>query len=106
MGIRQEKARSLIKDLAGSFIREKAGPGAIVSVTNVDISSDLKNAIIFVSIYPDEKEKETFSKIKSDLGELRSYVKSKMKSKFIPYFDIKIDKGEKNRQKIERILNG
>ena len=37
-------------------------------------------------------------------AEIRDYLKKKMVLKIIPFLDVKIDEGEKNRQKIDELL--
>lgn len=106
MAFRQEKVCSLLQNIAASFIsREFIGmPGILISVTKVEASNDLKKAKIFVSIFPEEKEKEIFKLLKRKLSGLREYAKSRAKMKFLPFFEIEIDQGEKKRQKIEELL--
>jgi ribosome-binding factor A len=38
------------------------------------------------------------------LGELRKYISKNLKINPIPYLDVEIDEGEKNRQKIDELL--
>lgn len=106
MSFRREKVCSLLQNTATSFISREfaAAPSILVSVTKVEVSSDLKKAKIFVSIYPIEKEKEALEALKNRLSDLRNYVKSQIKMKFLPFFEIDIDRGEKSRQRIEEIL--
>lgn len=106
MSFRQEKVCSLLQNITASFIsREFIGiPGVLISVIKIEISNDFKKAKIFVSIFPEGKEKEIFKLLKRKLGDLREYVKSRAKMKFLPFFEIEIDQGEKKRQKIEELL--
>lgn len=106
MSFRREKVCSLLQDMAASFISREfiAVPSILISVTGVKISSDLKKAKILVSIYPIEKEKEVLEVLKSRLSDLRNYVKSQIKMKFLPFFEIDIDEGEKSRQRVEELL--
>lgn len=56
---RQERVEELIRKETSAIIREKVADPRIgfVSVTEVTISPDLKNASIYVSVYGDEKIK-------------------------------------------------
>lgn len=107
MAFRQEKIDSFLKGAAASFIERRIGisSGAIISVIKAKTSKDLKMTKIFVSIFPEDKEKEILFLLHKNLSGLRDYVKSQSKMKFLPFFEIEIDKSEKSRQKIERILN-
>ena len=78
--------------------------GSIITITRVETSKDLKTAKIFISIFPENKEKETFGILKKKADELRKYVGSRIKMKFLPHLEFEIDKSEEARQKIEEIL--
>jgi ribosome-binding factor A len=58
-----------------------------------------------ISVLPKEKEKAAYGFIKRNLGELRKNVSKNLKINPIPYLDVFIDEGEKNRQKIDELLN-
>ena len=68
------------------------------------MSSDLKNATLRISVYPDTSEKEIFSELSRKKNALHKYVVSKTKMKVTPKFEFEIDKGEKNRQRIDKLL--
>ena len=53
---------------------------------------------------PDEKEKLALAFVKRKRGELRAFLKKNIQIKIIPFIDIQIDQGEKNRQKIDELL--
>ena len=114
---RQEKINSLLKNLAADFLikaapfggepRPAAGretSGSIITVTRVETSKDLKSAKIFISIFPERKEKETLDTLNGKKDELRKYIGSQIKMKFLPRLEVEIDNQEKARKKIEEIL--
>jgi ribosome-binding factor A len=57
---RQERIEELIRKETSAILREKVADPRIgfVSVTEVDISPDLKNASIYVSVFGDENNKQ------------------------------------------------
>ncbi len=103
MAFRIEKVNSLLMQLASAFLQKEAS-GALVTITRIETSKDLKLSKIFISIFPESKEKEIFGKIKAKAGEFRDYSSSKIKMKFLPYFEFEIDQGEKARAKIDELL--
>ncbi len=107
MSFRQEKVSSLLKSVAASFIQKEIpiATGILISVTGVNLSKDLKMASVLVSVFPEKKEKETVKILKRNRSRLREYAKPFLKMKFLPYFEIEIDKGEKRRQRIDEILH-
>lgn len=100
---RVEKINSLLRNLAASFFKKEMGE-AIVTITRLEASKDLKSAKIFISIFPENKENEMLDFLKTETGELRKYIGSQIKMKFLPYLELEMDKGERARQKIENIL--
>lgn len=106
MTFRKEKVSSFLKNIASSFIQKEivSQPGVLISITKVELSNDLKQAKIFVSVFPESKEKEMMRILKNNQGRLKEFAKDKIKMKFLPHFEIEIDKGEKSRQRIEEII--
>lgn len=101
---RGEKITNHIKELAAIFIEREAGPTSLITVTRVLLSPDGKRAVILITVLPVEKEKAAYGFIKRNLGELRKYITKGLKINPIPFLDVQIDEGEKNRQKIDELL--
>jgi ribosome-binding factor A len=102
---RSEKIINHIRELAAVYIEKEAGPGSLITVTRVDLSPDNKRAKIMISVMPREKEKAAYGFVRRNLGELRTYITKGLKINPIPFLDVAIDEGEKNRQKIDELLN-
>jgi ribosome-binding factor A len=101
---RTEKVANLIKELSAQFIERESNGTSLVTVTYATCSPDLKRATIFITVFPEDKEKAALDFAKRNRGELRDYLKKNIEIKNIPFVDIEIDKGEKNRQKIDELL--
>ncbi|MEA3398951.1 MAG: ribosome-binding factor A [Patescibacteria group bacterium] len=101
---RSEKITNNIKELSSIFIEKEAGNTSLITVTRVKLSADKKLATIFISVMPREKENAAYGFIRRNLGEIRKYLTSRMKTRPIPYLEVKIDEGEKNRQRIDELL--
>jgi ribosome-binding factor A len=101
---RNEKIKNNIKELAATYIEREAGPTSMITVTRVIMSPDGKRASIMISVLPTEKEKAAYGFIKRNLGELRKHIKKNLRINPIPFLDVEIDEGEKNRQKIDDLL--
>jgi len=101
---RNEKIKNNIKELAAIYIEREAGTTSMITVTRVVLSQDGKRATIMVSVLPREKEKAAYGFIRRNLGELRKYVAKNLKINPIPFLNVEIDEGEKNRQKIDDLL--
>lgn len=101
MSIRTERVSELIKKYAAEFLSREADKSAIITVTRVSVSDNLKNATVFFSVYPEVSEEAALNFTKRKRREFKKYVKAKIRIRRIPFFDFEIDMGEKNRQKIE-----
>jgi len=94
---------SSIKRVAGEYLKEKAGRESMITAIRADIGRDLKNSTVYVTVFPEEKETEALNFLKRKRGDFREFFKSRIKLKTVPFFDFKIDMGEKYRQRIEEI---
>ncbi len=104
MTLRQEKVSNFIREAAANYLKSEVNNTSLVTVTHADVSSDMKKATIFVTVFPENKEKEALDFLKRKRTDLRNYVKKNIKTKVIPFFDFEIDFGEKNRQLIDQLL--
>ena len=101
---RNEKMGNLIKELSAQFLNRENNRTSLITVTSCATSPDLKRATIYVTVLPDSKENSALGFLKRKRGELREFLKKNMKVKIIPFLDVQIDRGEKNRQKIDELL--
>lgn len=101
---RNEKVANSIKELAAQFLGRENNRTSLITVTSCATSPDLKKATILITVFPDTKEDIALNFIKRNLGELREFLKKNLPIKTIPFLDVAIDQGEKNRQKIDELL--
>jgi ribosome-binding factor A len=101
---REEKIISILKKLFSDFFLKVDLDKNIITPTRVRLSKDLKSAKIFISVFPEGKESAALAVLKKHIKEFREYVGQKIKIRQLPWFEFEIDKGEKNRQRIEEIL--
>ena len=104
MSERNEKVANQIKELAAMFLGRENNRTSLITVTYASCSPDLKRATIFITVLPNDKEKNALEFIKRNLGSLREFIKKNMSIKTIPFLDVALDLGEKNRQKIDELL--
>ena len=104
MSERIEKVNKLIKGLVANFLNQESSSASLISVTYISTSPDLKKATIFISVLPEKQEKTALLFAKRKLPEMREHLKKNMETKHIPFLEVEIDKGEKNRQKIDELL--
>jgi ribosome-binding factor A len=101
---RNEKVANSIKELSAQFLGRENNKTSLITVISANVSPDLKKATLFVTVLPTSKEEMALNFIKRNLGDLRDFLKKNLPIKIIPFLDVKIDQGEKNRQKIDELL--
>jgi len=101
---RQMKVANLIKEKTAEFLMRENNNTSLITVTGATTSPDLKKATIFITVLPVDKEKTALLFAKRKRPEIRNFLKKHMMTKVIPFVEIEIDRGEKNRQKIDELL--
>ncbi len=101
---RNEKVANKIKELSAEFLARENNRTSLITVTKADCSPDMKKATIYITVIPDNKEKTALEFAKRKRPELRDHLKKNLPIKVIPFVDIEIDIGEKNRQRIDELL--
>ncbi len=103
MSLRQEKVANLVKKLSAQFLQIESSGQSLITVTNCTISPDLKKATIFISVLPEKSEEFALNFIKRKRTDLRDYIKKNTKMRVLPFIEVELDIGEKNRQKIDEL---
>lgn len=101
---RQEKVNSLIKEVVARYLEVESNKTSMITVTKVDVSPDLKNAKIYISVLPEDREETALDFCKRKRSDIKHEIKKKLSLRVIPFVDILLDAGEKNRQKIHQIM--
>jgi ribosome-binding factor A len=92
---RKESLEQLIKDLSATFFARESSKKSLLTVTRVLVSEDLRNAIVYISVFPEKEEIAALHFAKRQRKELQEYLRETMKRQFIPFVDVDLDKGEK-----------
>jgi ribosome-binding factor A len=101
---RQEKVSGLIRELSAVFLARENNNTSLITITSCSVSPDMKRATLFITVLPENRQDTALDFAKRKRADLRDYLKKNMSTKVIPFIDIEIDKGEKNRQKIDELL--
>lgn len=102
---RAERVGSLIqRELNKILLKEIEIPGALITITNVDVSSDLERAIIKFSVYPSNKAKDVFKILEKNCRHLQYFLMKKINIKPMPKISFKIDYGPEKAARVEKAL--
>jgi len=90
---RQEKVCRVVKEAVSTAIQELSDPRieGIVSVTHVEMSTDLRNSDVYLSIMGSGNETKTFEAIKHARSRIQSVLAYQLQSKFCPVLHFHID---------------
>jgi ribosome-binding factor A len=103
---RREKIESLIQEeLAKILLRDVEFPlGTLVTISYVNVSSDLSEAKIGVSVMPQERT----ARVIEVLGKLRGFIQTSLTRKMnimpMPHIVFEIDRGSENAARVEKLL--
>jgi len=101
---RHIKVATLLTELAAKFVRNEANSDPLITVTRSNVSKDYKNATVFFTTIPAEREADALVFLKRSGGEMRRFVMKHMRIKHIPHIDFMIDYGERHRQHTDEVF--
>lgn len=101
--IRDEKLKEVLRELAAEFFSRVSNRQSLITITDVETYARGSRAKILVTVLPTEAEEGAVSFMHRQLSEFREFVMSRARLMRVPYFEVGIDKGEKNRQRIDEI---
>lgn len=106
----EEKSRRQIqvgfelRAIAQDFFQRESSGASLITVTDAEVSPDLTNAKILITVLPENKEQAALDFAKRMRTDLRTAIKKKLQIRTIPFVEVDIDYGEKNRQHIDKLL--
>lgn len=92
------------EELAAAVNREVKLPDALLTVTYVDCSPDLKQAQVGFSILPDKLAGTALRHLAAASGQLTAILRKRLKLRRLPHLIWQFDATEREAQKIEDLL--
>ncbi|PIR46714.1 MAG: hypothetical protein COV07_02860 [Candidatus Vogelbacteria bacterium CG10_big_fil_rev_8_21_14_0_10_45_14] len=99
-----ERRRNEIQNSAAKFFGERSNRRSLITVTRADLSQDRKTILLGISVLPTSQETAALDFAKRNMGELRQYIGKMTRIGNVPYLSVELDSGEKNRQRIDELL--
>jgi ribosome-binding factor A len=99
-----QKLEEAITREAAMFFEREGNRNSLITVTRTELTKKGNGATLFVSVFPEDKEKAALEFINRNLGELRSVLKERIRSRAIPTLRVLSDYGERERDHINRLL--
>ena len=101
---RQTKVSLEILSLVQDFFQRESSGLSLMTITRCEVSPDMRQGTIYMTVLPVEKEQAALDFARRMRTDMRKYVMKRLPVKVIPFFEIEIDYGEKNRQHIDDLL--
>ena len=103
---RSKRVGDLIREEVADIIlyRLKDPRIGFVTVTGVDMSPDMKNARVYVSILKEEDRELTLEILNSSKSFMRSLLSKRLRMKFIPTVEFRFDTSIEYGYKIDKLL--
>lgn len=102
---RVEKVAELLKQmLAGMIKASLVEDYGMVTIMDVDLAEDLKNAIIYVSCLEKQYQNEVLKALNSKTKEFQHILGRKLQMKYTPRLEFKLDQGIEKVNRVEEIL--
>src|SRR5208282_2483385 len=95
----------LREEIADILMKKVKDPRlGFITVTDVELSPDLKIARVFISVLKDEDKEVAIEILTAAKGLIRSEVSKRVRVKFIPLIEFRIDKSVAHGGRIDRLL--
>ena len=92
------------RELSGIITREMNFEGALVSINHVDVSPDLKNAHVFVSVLGSTAGPGIITKLEEHRAALQSALARRVTMKFTPHLLFHLDESIARGSRVVEIL--
>jgi ribosome-binding factor A len=103
---RSQRVSDLLREEIADIIiyRLKDPRIGFITVTGVDVTDDIKIARVYVSVFHDEERKTTLEILNSAKSFIRSELSKRLRMKFIPSIEFKLDTSIEYGNRIEKLL--
>lgn len=109
MSTRVAKVSSLVKQTVATQLREElAGDAAALTVTSVEVTPDLRHAIVWIGVLVGNEQQQTalFKRVEGLRPALQAAVSAKLETKFVPRIELRPDASGAYADKMSRLIKG
>jgi len=93
----------MIHRLAAKFVHDESSPASLLTITRVELSPTGKEAKIFFTTLPESQEDTALKFLIRKTSDFKRYLRDESRIGLIPHIDFKIDYGERNRQRLDKL---
>jgi ribosome-binding factor A len=100
---RNEKLQEALRNVCAEFLAREAGRQSLITVTRAILSSDGHSGTVYMTVFPDQNEESALKFANRNRTELAEFFKKRVRGAQLPRIEFVIDRGEKNRQRLDEI---
>ena len=100
---KDDKLKEILRELAAEYFSRQSNRQSLITVTGIELFNRGSKARILITVMPEEQEQAAVGFIHRQLTDFRQHVREHSRIGHIPFFEVAIDVGEKNRQRIDEI---
>lgn len=107
MSLRREKLQELFREEASAILQRRLRDPRVgfVSVTDVELSADLRHAKVFVSVLGDEQAKQrTMAALEGAAGFVRGELGRRVRMRFVPEVLFRLDESIERGVRVNALL--
>ncbi len=105
MANRSEKLQEALRTTAAEFLGREAGPQSLITVTGSRLSQDGRSGVIYITVLPEDAEAAALEFANRNRKELAEFFETRIRGAQMPRVEFAIDRGEKNRQRLDDLSN-
>lgn len=102
--LKDQRMSSIITELASKYFNIESNRDSLITITKTEIENRGKNAKIFFTVLPNDKENLVLEFMKRKSIDFRKHLIESKVFGFVPSINFFLDKGERNRQRIEELI--
>ncbi|MDD5165119.1 MAG: hypothetical protein PHG25_01095 [Candidatus Pacebacteria bacterium] len=99
----ENRTKEILRELASEFLMRESNRTSLITITSVELFSRASKAKILFTVLPENQEQAALDFFTRRLRDFREYVQEHARMMRVPFFEVAIDVGEKNRQRIDEI---
>ncbi len=103
---RSQRVSDLLREEIAEIVKFKLKDPRLgfITVTGVDVTEDIRMASVYVSVLKDEEKKSTIEILNAAKSFIRSELSKRLRMKFIPTIEFRLDLSAEYGSKIEKLL--
>lgn len=92
-----------LREAAAEFLAREAGRQSLLTVTRVELSENGRSAHIMFTAYPEEAEEAALGFLTRNTREFVEFFEKRVRGARTPQLTFMVDRGDKNRRRLDEL---